>query len=315
MTGVTIRRTVAISILALCLAYVAPPAFAQTGQIKGKVTDASGQPVDGATILIENTDSGAQAITTKTNKKGEYIQVGLSPGRYKITAKKDALTVTRQTDVHLDMLTFDITLAAGGGSAEGASKEDVAKAKAKAEALSKAFAEGVQLSNEGKDDEAIAKFTEVATTVPDCAECFANIGTVQTKQKKYDEAEASFKKAIAMKPDFAEAYNGLANLYNVEKKFDLAAEAGKKAMELATATPAGGAAAGAPSASAAFNQGVILWNANKYPEAKTQFEAAIKADPNMAEAHYWLGMALVNGGDMAGAKPHFETYIKLAPTG
>jgi len=26
-------------------------------------------------------------------------------------------------------------------------------------------------------------------------------------------------------------------------------------------------------------------------------------------------MAMLNGGDMAGAKPKFETYLKLAPTG
>lgn len=317
MTGATIRRTVAISALAAALAFVALPAFAQSGQIKGKVTDAQGQPVDGATIKLENTDKGAKPITTKTNKKGEYIQVGLYPGHYKVTAEKDALSVTRETDVHLDMLTFDIKLvAAGAGGAASGSKEDVAKAKAKAEALTKAFSDGVTLSNEGKDDEAVAKFMEVAAAVPNCAECYVNIGTVQTKQKKYDEAEASFKKSLEMKADYAEAYNGLANLYNVEKKFDQAAEASKKAMELASAAPAGAAgAAGGPSASASFNQGVILWNANKFAEAKAQFEAAVKTDPNMADAQYWLGMALLNGGDTANAKPHFESYLKLAPTG
>jgi Tfp pilus assembly protein PilF len=320
MTGATIRRTVAISALALGLAFVAAPAFAQSGQIKGKVVDAQDQPVDGAVVSLENTDKGAKAITTKTNKKGEYIQVGLYPGHYRITAAKGDMKVTRETDVHLDMLTFDLKLTAGGAAAGAAggptgSKEDVAKAKARAEAMTKAFSDGVALSNEGKTDEAIAKFQEVATAIPNCAECYANIGTVQTKAKKYDEAEASFKKAIEMKPDFAEAYNGLANLYNMQKKFDLAADAGKRAMELSVASGGAAGAAGGGGASAAFNQGVILWNANKFADAKVQFEAAVKADPNMAEAQYWLGMALLNGGDMAGAKPKFEAYIKLAPTG
>ena len=318
MTGATIRRTVAIAILAVGLTIVAAPAFAQSGQMKGKVVDAQGNPVVGATITLENLNNGTKGITLKSDKKGEYIQVGLTPGHYRVTAQKDALKVSDEVDVHLDMLTHDFKLVAGGGSAGGtASKEDVAKAKARAEAITKAFSDGVALSNEGKNDEAIAKFMEVATAIPNCAECYANIGTVQTKAKKYDEAEAAFKKAIEMKPDFAEAYNGLANLYNVEKKFDLAAEAGKKAMELASAAPAGaaGGAAGGPSASAAFNQGVILWNANKFAEAKAQFEAAVKADPNMADAQYWLGMAKLNGGDMAGAKPNFEAYLKLAPTG
>src|SRR5262249_25535990 len=235
MTGATIRRSVAMSILALGLALVAAPAFAQSGQIRGKVVDAQDQPVDGATVLLENIDKGAKPITTKTNKKGEYIQVGLYPGHYRVTAQKGDLKVTKETDVHLDMLVFDIKLVAGAGGGAPASKEDVAKAKARAEAMTKAFADGVQLSNDGKNDEAVAKFMEVATAIPNCSECYANIGTVQTKAKKYDEAEAAFKKAIELKPDFAEAYNGLANLYNAEKKFDLAAEAGKKALELSSA--------------------------------------------------------------------------------
>jgi tetratricopeptide (TPR) repeat protein len=317
MTGNTIRRSVAICTLALGLASVASPALAQSGQIKGKVTDAQGAAVDGAKVLIENLDKGAKPLETKTNKKGEYIQVGLYPGKYRITVAKDALSTSRETDIHLDMLTLDIKLEAGGGKATG-SKEDVAKAKARADAMSKAFSDGVALSNEGKTDEAIAKFNEVIAVVPNCAECYANIGTVQGQAKKYDESEAAYKKAIELKPDFAEAYNGLANVYNAAKKFDLAAEASKKAMELASAAPAAGGApgsAGAPSASQTFNQGVILWNAGKIPEAKAQFEAAVKADPNMADAQYWLGMAIVNGGDTAAAKPKFEAYLKLAPTG
>jgi len=321
MTGNTIRRSVAICTLALGLAGVASPASAQSGQIKGKVTDAQGAVVEGAKVLIENLDKGAKPLETKTNKKGEYIQVGLYPGKYRITVAKDALTTTRETDIHLDMLTLDIKLEAGGGKATG-SKEDVAKAKARAEAMSKAFSDGVALSNQGKPDEAIAKFNEVIAAVPNCAECYANIGTVLASAKKYDESEVAYKKAIELKPDFAEAYNGLANTYNAAKKFDLAAEASKKAMELVSAAPgAGGApgtAAGAPSASQTFNQGVILWNAGKIDDAKVQFEAAVKSDPNMADARYWLGMALVNKGTpeaMKEAKPHFEAYLKLSPTG
>jgi tetratricopeptide (TPR) repeat protein len=318
MTGATIRRSVAISFLALGLALVSAPAFAQSGQIRGKVIDDKDQPVDGATVLLENTDKGAKPISTKTNKKGEYIQVGLYPGHYKVTAQKGDLKVTKETDVHLDMLVFDIKLVAGGGGGGGGavSKEEAAKAKARAEAMTKAFADGVALSNEGKTDEAVAKFMEVANTLGGaCAECYANIGTVQTKAKKYDEAEAAFKKSLELKPDFAEAYNGLANLYNAQKKFDQAAEAGKKALELSGAAGGGAAGGGGGNASAVFNQGVILWNAGKIPEAKAQFEQAVKLDPNLADAQYWLGMSLLNGGDMAGAKPKFEAYLKLAPTG
>src|SRR6185503_6156335 len=176
---ITIRRTVAMCTLAFGLASVAVPAFAQSGQIKGKVS-ANGEVVEGAKVLIEKLDKGSKAIETKTNKKGEYIQVGLYPGKYRITVQKDALSSTREVDIHLDMLTLDIKLEPGGaGKGATGSKEDAAKAKAKADAMTKAFSDGVALSNEGKTDEAIAKFNEVIALVPNCAECYANIGTVQ----------------------------------------------------------------------------------------------------------------------------------------
>jgi tetratricopeptide (TPR) repeat protein len=317
MTSATIRRTLLTCAMVAIATTLATQVFAQTGQVKGKVLDAKGEPVEGAKITLLNQQTN-RTLETKTNRRGEYIQVGLSPGKYRLTASKGDLTDTLDVDIHLEMAVHDFKL---GAPAKGAavSKEAAAAAKAKADLATKTFNEGVALSNEGKTDEAIAKFNEVLAAIPTCPECYANIGTVQTRAKKYDEAEAAFKKAIELKPDFAEAYNGLANLYNTQKKFDLAAEASKKAMELNAAAPAGAAgAAGGASASSIFNQGVILWNAGKIPEAKTQFEQAVKLDPNLADARYWLGMALVNAGTpeaMKEAKPHFEAYIKLAPTG
>ena len=313
MTGAMIRRSVAICALALGFIFVAYPASAQSGSIRGHVTDAQGAPVEGASVEIQSLDKGGKPLQVKTKKDGSYMQVGLSPGQYKVTASKGDLANSRNVRISLDMTTEDFKLTKGGGMAAG----DSAKAKAMAEAANKAFSEAVQLSNDKKYDEAVAKFQEVITSIPSCAECYANIGTVQTNAKKYDEAEAAYKKAIELKPDMADAYNGLANLYNAQKKFDQAAEASKKAMELSggAAGAAGAAAGGGGSASAVFNQGVILWNAGKIPEAKAQFEQAVKLDPNLADAHYWLGMALVNGGNTGEAKPHFETYLKLAPTG
>ncbi len=214
MRGIIIRRTVAICTLAFGLACVASPVFAQSGQIKGKVS-AEGVLVEGAKVQIENLDKGAKPIETKTNKKGEYIQVGLFPGKYRITVSKDALTSSKEIDIHLDMATLDFKLEAGGAGARATgSKEDIAKAKARAEAMTKAFSDGVTFSNEGKTDEAIAKFNEVIAVVPNCAECYANIGTVNGQAKKYEEAEVAYKKAIEIKPDFSDAYNGLANVYN-----------------------------------------------------------------------------------------------------
>ncbi|MBF8300000.1 MAG: lipoprotein NlpI, partial [Acidobacteria bacterium] len=106
-----------------------------------------------------------------------------------------------------------------------------------------------------------------------------------------------------------DAYTGLANVYNAQKKFDLAQQASAKAAELTSAAGGGG------SAEALYNQGVILWNAGKYAEAKDQFDAAVKADPNMAMAQYQLGMANLNLGQIPAARQAFEAYLKADPNG
>ena len=56
--------------------------------LKGKVVDAKGAPVDGAKVTI--TAKGMKNTReVKTNKKGEWVQIGLFPGDYSITAEKD----------------------------------------------------------------------------------------------------------------------------------------------------------------------------------------------------------------------------------
>lgn len=309
VAALTGRRSIAICAFLIGMALLATPTFAQTGAVKGKVVDAKNQPVDGAKVTILSKDANRK-FEVKTNKRGEYTQIGLSPGMYELTAEKDGLSQTFPIRVGLDMHEVNFALKPGGEGV-GISAEERKKAEARMAAIRTAFDEGVALNNAGKFDEAIAKFNEVVAQAPKCVECYTNIGSINLRKKDFEAAEAAFKKAIEVNPNSADAYNGLATAYNSQKKFDLAAEAGTKAQQLSSAaTPGGGG-----SASGAFNQGVILWNAGKIPEAKKNFEEAVRLDPKLADAHYWLGMALVNEGKLPDAAPHFEDYLKLAPTG
>jgi Tfp pilus assembly protein PilF len=304
------RRSLEICVLVLGMAVLAAPSFAQTGAVKGKVVDAKNQAVEGAKVTIAAAGGMNRKYETKTNKKGEYIQIGLSPGPYEITAEKDGLAQTFPVQVRIDTHEVNFTLKPGAEGV-GASAEASKKAEAQRNAIRAAFDEGVKLNAAGKYDEAIAKFNEVAAQAPKCVECYTNVGSIALRKKDLDAAEAAFKKAIEVNPNSADAYSGLATVYNSQKKFDLAAEASTKAQQLSSAAnPAGGG-----DASSSFNQGVILWNAGKIAEAKKNFEEAVRLDPKLPDAHYWLGMALVNEGKLPEAAPHFEDYLKLAPTG
>jgi tetratricopeptide (TPR) repeat protein len=291
---------------------LALPALAQsTGMVKGKVTDGEKKPVEGAQVKIEAKDGVSRQFTVKTNKKGEYIQVGLMPGMYQITATKEGVGAgSTQAKISLGAAEeVDLTLVAAGAGGAPMSKEEAA--------YRKAFDDGVAASKAGKHDEAIAKFQEALKGRPDCYACQFNIGAGYAGKQDWAKAEEAFLAAAKLDPNSPEPYNALAGLYNTQKQYDKAAamtaEATKRQGAGGGATGAGGG--GGASAETLYNQGVILWNAGKIAEAKGQFEAAVKAKPDYADAHYRLGMAYLNEGKLPEAGAAFEKYVELAPNG
>ncbi len=310
-----IGRALVAAAVAFAFAFLAAPAVAQTGAIKGKVVDAQNQPVENAKITIQSVDSAARRHETKSNKKGEFFQIGLAPGNYKVTAEKDKLSQSFDIRVRLgdpQNMSFVLAPGSGGGTGGAMSKEDLAKKEAE---IRKSFDEAVALNQAGKSAEAIAKFNEIIAVVPKCASCYGNIGSIHLNAKEYDKAEEAYKQATTIDPNFAPGYAGLVNVYNAQRKF-AEAEAAAAAQEKAEAAGApAGTAGGGVSADASYNRGVVQWNANKFAEAKDQFTAAIKANPNHAESHFMLGKVLINLGQLAEAATEFETYLKLAPSG
>jgi tetratricopeptide (TPR) repeat protein len=303
-----VGRTLVIGAMVLGLAALAAPASAQTGAVKGKITDAEGKPVEGAKVTIQMLDSNNK-FEQKTKKNGEFMQIGLQPAQYKISAEKDGLTASKTSRISLDTAEINLTLTKGGAAAEGGSKEDRAKAEAKVAGLKAAYAEAAQLSNAGKYDEAIVKFNEVLKDVPKCTECYIGIGMSNGLKKDYAASEAAYKKALEIDPNSVDAYSGLATIYNDQKKFAEAKEMSAEAMKRMSA---GG---GSGNADQLYNAGVISWNANEFAKAQEQFAAAVAANPSHAESHFMLGQCDLNLGKLPEAAKEFETYTKLAPTG
>jgi tetratricopeptide (TPR) repeat protein len=255
--------------LALVAALVAAvPAFAQsTGMVKGVVTDAKGEPVDGAKVTIEMSGGTGRKFETKTNKKGEYVQIGLASGAYSVSAEKDkagSAPVTVQVRANTTQ-TANLALA-------GASASAVKEAQAKNAAISKVFDEGVALSNAGQQDEAIAKFQEAINIVPNCYNCYNNIAFSYSQKKDWANAEAAYKKSMEVKPDDAAAYVGLAGIYfNTGKAAD-AKPLVEKAVQIDPSN-----------ADAHYIYGMTLVAENP-AKAKTEFEEFIKLAPDAPNA-------------------------------
>ncbi|HEY1304387.1 MAG TPA: tetratricopeptide repeat protein [Vicinamibacterales bacterium] len=288
-----------VALIAVCA--MAAPAFAQS-VMRGKVTDAQGKPVQDAVVEFASTDSNRKT-STKTDKNGEFLQVGLQSGGYKVTASKQGVgTQTRDASVKQGQnapLAFTLAPAGAGGGPTDKAEQAAITASANA---------AIAALKSGNNDEAIAKFQEVIAKVPTCADCYYNLGMAYANKKDYTQAETAYKKSIELKPENGDAYTGLATIYNAQKKFDLAADASAKAAQFS-------GAGGGGNAEASYNQGVIFFNAGKFAEAKTQFEAATKADPNNAMAQYQLGMTALNLGQIPDAVTALEAYLKVDPNG
>lgn len=291
-----IHRTVTRFLAAAVVLALAAPAAAQTGLVKGKVVGPDGKPVADAAISIEFVEGMSRKLTTKTDKRGEFVQLGLQSGGYRVTATADKLG-SGFADVRVrvgNTAEVTITLSPVPPGTDP-----------KMAALKLAFDEGVTASRAQDYDTAITKFQAALAAQPTCHECYYNIGFAYLQKKDEKQAEENWKKGLEQKADHAETLNALATLYNTQKRFDEAAAIGARA---AASAPGG-------NADAIYNQGIILWNAGKIAEAKVKFEEAVTADPAHADSRFQLGMALLNEGKIPDAVSSFEAYMKMAPTG
>src|SRR3954471_7452197 len=111
------------AVLSLALA---SPALAQsTGMIRGVVKDAAGKPVEGAKVSIDG-EANNRHFDTKSDKKGEFLQIGLAPGGYKVTAEKDKIASAPSAVTVRIAAGNPITLVLGAAGA-GAAPEVAAK--------------------------------------------------------------------------------------------------------------------------------------------------------------------------------------------
>ena len=278
---------------------LAPAAQAQTGTARGKVLDAQGQPLADAKVVMEFQGGITRKFEVKTNKKGEWMQVGMQPGPYKFTANKEGYQPSF-VEVRISLgdptAVPDFKLNTMAEAQKQAGGTD-------AEALRGNFQKAVELHNSGKIDEAEAAYKAILEKTPDVAEVYQNLGSLYLTKKDYAAAETMFQKGLELRPDSTDISTLLARVYQESGQPDKAMALLEKA---AGANPA--------DAKAQFNRGIFLLNANKNEEAIAAFQAAIKADPAAPEAYFRLGALMIGQGKVPDAITNLEKYLSLNPT-
>jgi tetratricopeptide (TPR) repeat protein len=274
----------------------APPAAAQTGSSRGHVYDDKDQPVADAKVLIEYMGGITRKFETKTNKKGEFMQVGMQPGPYRFTVTKEGFAPA----------VSEVRISLGDATEVQPFKlapATVTQGGAGADELKKQFSEAVQLQSAGKLDEAEALYKSILEANPDVPEVHQNLGSIYSQKKDYAAAEAAYEKALELRPGSPDIATALAGVYRENGKPDKAMELMKKA-----------AGENPNDAKAQYNQGIYLLNANQSEDAIKAFEAAVAADPTMAEAYFRLGTLMVGQNKIPEAISNLEKYLSLNPT-
>jgi tetratricopeptide (TPR) repeat protein len=301
---------------ALLLA-LASPAAAQSRSIKGKVTDEKGQPIADAQITIQGTDI-ARTLSTKTNKKGEYMYIlGMQTGTYRVIVRKAGYQPQYKENIrpqYQEEADVDFTLTPGEDyklpfeMTDAEREEYLKKYKQQEERrqfsaeIKAHFENGIKLSDQGMYAEAIEEFNKALEKDPEQAVIIAHVADAELKLGKNEEALANYKKAIELSPNDPSLYT---NMGVVLSKMGKTAESQEVFKKAASMNPAS-------AAQNYYNLGITLVNSGNSAEAANAFKEAIAADPNYAEAYYQLGMSLSGSQDtIPAAIEALKKYIQI----
>jgi tetratricopeptide (TPR) repeat protein len=339
-------------LLVLVVGLCAPSAFAQAlGTVKGVCKDSEGKVITQAEVEWASTETGRK-YSLKTNNKGEYFSLGISPGKYNVKLNKEGkeLFHINNVTVGLDEVTLDFDLKKEqekGTTGTGLTAEQlkqyqeqqaqVAKENTTVKSLNDKMNAAQAASAAGDFDTAITILTEAnqmdSTRDPiwfKLGDAYRMSAGKQTdpaeKQKRIETAVADYQKAIELRTNSESAQKQPDNNVRMAAYYNNLAEAYSKSNKIDDAVASYNKAAGfdpTHTGQYMFNTGAVLTNAGKVDDAIAAFDKVIAADPTKAAAYYWKGVNMIGKATLKGDKmvapegtaEAFQKYLELEPTG
>jgi tetratricopeptide (TPR) repeat protein len=161
---------------------------------------------------------------------------------------------------------------------------------------------GSRLAQQGRIDEAMARFREAVRLEPRYPDPHNNLGVLLARQGKTAEARREYEAALHYRPRYADA---LANLGRLEAAEGRSAEA---LAHLAAALEANPDLDGAY-----YSRANILAAAGRFAEAEADYRAALRLRPANADAHNNLGRVLALQGRAGEALAEYDAALRESP--
>jgi tetratricopeptide (TPR) repeat protein len=169
----------------------------------------------------------------------------------------------------------------------------------------KAFDKGQELLKKGKLPEARAEYEKAVQIYQKYAAAWFELGRMQQAGGDMEMARGSFRMAVQSDPKYATPYLELAAIALTEKKWQEAEDLSSQAIKLDPFD---------------FPQAFLYNAAAHYNERETDdAEKSVKEAERLDSRHQWpqiahlYGLILVQKHDYAGAVPHLQAYLRMAP--
>jgi len=275
------------------------------GRLTGAVADEDGQPIEGASIVLEYLQF-THKLTTVSNAKGQWGFIALGRGTVSLTTSKEGFV---PSTIQLEISgvrrnpepKIILKKATGNVASEGLS--DNAK---------EILVQGNALFEQKKFVQALALFQEFSDKYPSFYRIRQNMANCYMELQEYDKAIAEYQKVLdglngeaADKKDnkvLAQVFSGIGDAYMRQNKFAEAEEYLKKSIDIDPGDPA-----------LAYNVAEIMMQSGNADEAIRYYEMAIRIKPDQPKFYLKLGYAWLNKGNNPKAVEAFAKFVELSP--
>ena len=137
-----------------------------------------------------------------------------------------------------------------------------------------------------------------------------SLGHALVRSGRYDEAAAHFEKTLQIEPNFYEGLEGMGVTRALQGRLPEAIEHFQAAIR---PQPHRASQLPAKEANTRIYLAAVLAQLGRFPEAIDQLNEALRLNPNVAEAHNYLGLDLLASGKARESIPEFEAALRLKP--
>jgi tetratricopeptide (TPR) repeat protein len=270
------------------------PGWAQVqGRVEGRVVDTAGNPLEKVAVNIVSQRTSSVRFDLATDKNGKFLQIGITPGDYVVSFKKDGFApASKETHVGIDATTrIDMELKPVVAAAEKALTE-----------ADRIFLNGNKLYADQKFPEAVAAYENAIRLDPGNWRYELNLGLAFKKMDRSEEALAAFHKAAELSPESFSANKEAGEALAKAGRWDEARPFYEKAVALNPDDP-----------DAHYNLGLCLSSLGEPEGALAQFRKAVEVKPDYADAYYEMGTLLIGQNKVPEAVVSLEKFLTLAP--